>query len=311
MITNEDTPRYAMVALVQNAVADAFSTRAPLASFKSTDGSSLAHEIRGGAAIPRHLMLDFTPLLDLLPLTRLGAMAAPANPGSLPEILRFFTDPAGEIRRIFGDGDPAGIFGRTLQFFDGRHELRDLSGMFGSFLEGQFGIALSLLTTLKNLTDPSFPRLLIDGVMQYFFGPHGFGTVDEINIAPPMNLSGVPQNLGDLKGFLSEKNAERYVRDVIGVIVEASGDFQYKLRDRYGQMIGRLNAQQLETAKRWFKGFAAMAEAGVTTAVEETLLGIGTFQGNKLVAASAGAYAGTAARKVTQHVFLSEIGVSL
>jgi len=52
-----------------------------------------------------------------------------------------------------------------------------------------------------------------------------------------------------------------------------------------------------------------MAEAGLTTAVEETLLGIGTFQGNKLVAASAGAYAGTAGRKMTQHAFLSEMGV--
>ena len=51
-----------------------------------------------------------------------------------------------------------------------------------------------------------------------------------------------------------------------------------------------------------------MAEAGLTTAVEETLLGIGTFQGNKL-AASAGAYAGTAGRKMTQHAFLSEMGV--
>ena len=309
MITYEDTPRYAMVALVQNAVAGAFSSMAPLANFKSTDGSSLAHEIRGGAAIPRHLTLDFTPLLDLLPLTRLGTIARPSNQGLLPEIMRLFTDPAGEVRRIFGDGDPASIFGRLLQFFDGRDELRDLSRMFGSFLEGQFGIALSLVTTLKNLVDPSFPRMLTDSVMQYFFAQHGFSTVDEINIAPPMNLSGVPQNLADLKSFLSERNAERYVRDVISVIVEASGDFQYKLRDRYGQMIGRLNAPQQETAKRWFKGFAAMAEAGVSSTVEETLLGIGTFQGNRMVAASAGTYAGTAARKMTQHVFLSEMGV--
>lgn len=313
MITNDDTSKYALVALVQNVLAGAFSSMAPLASIKSTDGSSLPQEIRGGASIPRHLILDFTPMLDLLPLTQVGAMAAPAVGEFIPiaAILKFLKDPADEIMRIFNGGDPAAISGRLLQFFDGRNELKDLSGMLGSFLEGQFGIALSLVTTLKNLVDPSLPRLVTDSVMQYFFGPDGFGTVDEINIAPPMNLSGTPKSLGDLKGFLSEKNAERYVRDVVSVIVEATGDFQYKLRDRYGRMAAGLNAAQQETAKRWFKGFAAMAEAGVTSAVEETLLGIGSFQGNKLVAASAGAYAGTAARKMTQHVFLSEMAVSL
>jgi len=311
VITNDDTSRYAIVALLQDVLGGAFSSSAPMASFKSTDGSSLAHEIRAGAVIPRHLTLDYTPILDLLPLAQIGQMSAPAGEVSAPvdNILKFFRDPTGEITRIFQGGDPASMFGRMLQFFDGRDELKDLSGMLGSLLEGQFGIALSLVTTLKNLLDPSLPRTVTDGVIQYFFGPSGFATVDEIHFAPPMNLSGTPQTISDLKGFFSEKSAERYVRDLISVIVESAGDFQYKLRDRYGQMISRLNAAQQETAKRWFKGFATMAEAGLTTAVEETLLGIGTFQGNKLVAASAGAYAGTAARKMTQHVFLSEMGV--
>jgi hypothetical protein len=74
-------------------------------------------------------------------------------------------------------------------------------------------------------------------------------------------------------------------------------------------MLTQLLPPQQEIAKRWFKGFATMAESGVTAAVEETLLGIGTFQGNRLIAASAGVYAGTAARKATQHVFLAELGV--
>jgi hypothetical protein len=311
VITNDDTSKYAIVALLQNVLAGAFASSAPLASFKSTDASSLAHEIRAGAVIPRHLMLDYTPILDLLPLTQIGRMSAPDGQASTPldDILKFFRDPAGEIARIFQGGDPAAIFGRLLQFFDARNDLKDLSGMFGSFLEGQFGIALSLVTTLKNLLNPALPRIVTDAVMQYFFGPNGFATVDEIHFTPPMNLSGTPQTIGDLKSYLSEKSAERYVRDLVSVVVESSGDLQYNLRERYGQMIARLNAAQQETAKRWFKGFAAMAEAGLTTAVEETLLGIGTFQGNKLVAASAGAYAGTAGRKMTQHVFLIEMGV--
>jgi hypothetical protein len=311
VITNDDTSKYAIVALLQNVLASAFSSAAPLASFKSSDASSLAHEIRAGAVIPRHLMLDYTPILDLLPLTQIGRMSVPAGKvsTSLDDILKFFRDPAGEVARIFQGGDPAATFGRMLQFFDGRNELKDLSGMFGSFLEGQFGIALSLVTTLKNLLNPALPRILTDAVMQYFFGPNGFATVDEIHFTPPMNLSGTPQTISDLKGYVSEKSAERYVRDLVSVVVESTGDLQYNLRERYGQMIARLNAAQQETAKRWFKGFAAMAEAGLTTAVEETLLGIGTFQANKLVAASAGSYAGTTGRKMTQHVFLSEMGV--
>jgi hypothetical protein len=312
VITNDDTSKYAIVALLQNVLAGALSSSAPLVSFKSTDASSLAQEIRAGAVTPRHLMVDYTPILDLLPLTQIGRMSTPAGKASAPlgEILKFFRDPAGEVARIFEGGDPASTFGRLLQFFDSRNELKDLSGMFGPFLEGQFGIALSLVTTLKNLLNPALPRIVTDAVMQYFFAPDGFATVDEIHYTPPMNLSGTPQTISDLKGYLSEKSAERYVRDLVSVVVESTGDLQYNLRERYGEMISRRTAVQQETAKRWFKGFAAMAEAGLTTTVEETLLGIGTFQGNKLVAASAGVYAGTAARKMTQHVFLSEMGVS-
>lgn len=75
-------------------------------------------------------------------------------------------------------------------------------------------------------------------------------------------------------------------------------------------MLSRFTDKQLETAKRWFMGFGAMAEAGLTTAVEETLLGIGRIQVNRVVAAAASAYAGAAARKMTQHVFLSELGIA-
>jgi hypothetical protein len=45
----------------------------------------------------------------------------------------------------------------------------------------------------------------------------------------------------------------------------------------------------------------------VTSAVEEACLGVSTFQTNALIAASAGTFAGTAARKATQHVFLAEL----
>ncbi len=303
MITSEDTPKFAVVALIQDAIAGALAGRAPLAKIQAASGTDLAHELRGGQAIPRNLILDFSPLLDILHLPRLGEPSF-----NLQTIIGTIVDPRGELASIFHADNPGAMLARAIDFFRRRPDLAELSSLVGSFLEGQFGIALSLLTTFKNLANPGLPRAVSDDCLEYFFGKDGFVTVDSIRITPPMQLSGTPQALGDLRGFLSEKNGERYLRDLIAVTVEAAGDVQYQLRERYPRMLALLNSAEQETAKRWFIGFAAMAEAGVTSAVEETLLGIGSFQGNRLIAASAGAYAGTAARKATQHVFLSEVG---
>ena len=302
MITMDDKPRYQIVTFLQDAIAGALAGKVALANFRAADGSSLAHELRTGQPIPRNLTLDFSPLLEVSHLPRLGEI----GPDRIWEAL---SDPLGELKGIFAGKDPTEIFGRVMDFFKRKPELASLSSTLGSFLEGQFGIALSLVTTFKNLADPGVPRAVADAFLQYFFGKDGFATVDEIHVMPPMQFRGTTPQLGDLGSFLSQKTAERYLRDVIAVIVEAAGDVQYRLRDRYPQMLLQLNSTQQETAKRWFTGFASMAEAGLTTAVEETLLGIGTFQGNRLIAAAAGAYAGTAARKATQHVFLSEMKV--
>jgi hypothetical protein len=302
MIAIDDKPKYAIVSFLQDAVAGAFAGKVALANIHPADGTSLAHELRTGQPIPRNLALDFSPLLDLLHLPQLGA--------SKPEtVLQLMSDPLGELKGVFAGEEPRAIFARVMDFFNRKPELARLSSTLGSFLEGQFGIALSLITTFKNLADPKFPRAVADAALQYFFGKEGFITVDEIHVMPPMHLAGLPQHLGDLNSFLSEKTADRYLRDIIAITVEAAGDVQYNLRDRYPRVLSQLTAPLQETAKRWFTGFASMAEAGVTTAVEETLLGIGTFQGNRLIAASAATYAGTAARKATQHVFLSEMEV--
>jgi hypothetical protein len=302
MITTEDKPKYAIVTFLQDAIAGALAGKIALVNFHAAGGTSLSHELRTGQSLPRNLALDFSPLLDLLYLPRLGA--------SRPEtILEVLADPFGELKRIFASDDPTMIFARLMDFFNHKPELASLASTLGSFLEGQFGIALSMVTTFKNLADPKFPRAVADASLQYFFGKDGFVTVDEIHVTPPMQFGGAPQQLSDLSSFLSQKTGERYLRDIIAITVEAVGDVQYNLRDRYPRMLSQLtDSAQQETAKRWFTGFASMAEAGVTTAVEETLLGIGTFQGNRLIAASAAAYAGTAARKATQHVFLSEMG---
>jgi hypothetical protein len=301
MITIEDKPKYQIVMFIQDAIAGAFAGRVALANFQCVDGSSLAHELRSGQLIPRNVDLDFAPFLDVLHLPRLGATG--------PEtILQVLSDPLGELNHIFAGGDPSVIFARVMDFFNRKPELASLSSTLGSFLEYQFGIGLSLITTFKNLADAKFPRAITDACLQYFFGKNGFATVDAIHMTPPMQIGGAPLQLSDLGSFLSHKTGERYLRDIITIVVEATGDVQFNLRDRYSRMLAQLtDAGQQEAANRWFRGFASMAEAGVTSAVEETLLGIGSFQGNRMIAASAAAYAGTAARKATQHAFLSEM----
>ncbi len=51
-----------------------------------------------------------------------------------------------------------------------------------------------------------------------------------------------------------------------------------------------------------------MAESTVTSAFEEAGNGVGWFQTNPIIAAAIGTFAGSAARKATQDVFLKELG---
>jgi len=75
------------------------------------------------------------------------------------------------------------------------------------------------------------------------------------NILPPMQFQGIPANVNDLTGLFSRRDAERYVRDLINVIVEGTGNVQYRLRDRYHLISSQFTGAQLDTAKRWFTGF--------------------------------------------------------
>lgn len=301
MITTQNRDSYAVVAMIQEAIAGGFAGRMPLAAIKSADGTSLRHNLDAGQPLPRNFTIDFSPLLDLIHLPRAGDAAF-----GLQSVLNAIADPAGALRRIFMANDPDGarpdpraIFARLMEFFTADPGRAELARTLGSFLEGQFGIALSLATTLRNLADPSLPRVIADACLAYFFAAEGYATIDAIHLRPPLAADGAA----------GQRNADRYVRDLITVIVEAAGNVQYDLRDRLARALALFPAARHDAVMRWFGGFGAMAEAGVMAAVEETLRGIGQFQGNAIVAAAGGAYAGTAARKAAQHVFLSELGV--
>jgi hypothetical protein len=306
-----NTPGYALVALIQDAFAAGLAGKVPLTNINPGIATTLAHELRSGQAVPRNLALDFSPLLDLLKLPALAS--PPVDPATgkldLATLVSGLLGQGAALQAILLSDSPAEVFNRVKDFFHQRPDLTNVLSSLGSFIEGQFGIALSLITTFRNLFDPKFPQAVVDAQLQYFFGKDGYTTVDEVSITPPMQLSGDPKQLSDLRSLFSEKTGERFVRDMITVTVEAASDVQYDLRNRYPQMGTLLSSSQLDTAKRWFKGFATMAESGVTSAVEETVLGVSQAQTNALIAASAGAYAGTVARKATQHVFLSELGL--
>jgi hypothetical protein len=309
MLTSADKLAYTIAAAMENGLAAAIAGKVPLITLRTAQGGSLAHDLRSGYLIPRSVSLDFTPLFDILHLPAYGV------PSLTPDaVAAAIIEPLDTLQEIFTSANGIGnesqvIISRVLAFFRGQPDFAPLLETFGSFLEGQFGIALSLVTTLMNLASPSFPRAIADAVLGYFFNSDGFVTVDEIHLIPPMSFSGSAQTPADLQRALAVKSSDRYLRDLVTLTVEAAGDVQFELRDRFHQMLAKLTVQQQGVAKRWFKGYAAMAESGVMTAVEETLLGVGQTSTNPLIAATAGTYAGTVARKATQHVFLSELGV--
>ena len=106
-------------------------------------------------------MLDFSPLLDILHLPRLGETTL-----NLEIILNTIADPRGELVSIFRGEDPTAMFARVIDFFNRKPDLANLSALLGSFLDGQFGIALSLITTVRNLASPTLPRAITDACPQ-------------------------------------------------------------------------------------------------------------------------------------------------
>jgi hypothetical protein len=309
MITSADKLTYTVAAAIENALAAAVAGNIPLVTLRTAQGASLSRDLHGSYVIPRGISLDYTPLFDILHLSSYGSPDLKAE-----AVVATIIEPANTLQDIFTDSgdsanEPQAILSRMLAFFRGQPDLTPLLATFGSVLEGQFAIGISLLTTLMNLTGPTFPRAIADAVLAYFFDPDGFITIDGVRLAPPAQLDGSAVSASNLRLPSTPHSGEGYVREIVAVIVEAVCDSQFALHERYHQMIARLGTPRQEVAKRWIKGFAAMAESGVGAAVEETLLGISAFATNSIVSAAAGTFAGTVARKATQHVFLGEMGV--
>jgi hypothetical protein len=168
------------------------------------------------------------------------------------------------------------------------------------------------------------PKEVEKALLDYFFKKEGYQTIDGSNIVSPVHLSDivatVPASgtsgsggLDQLKNLFSKATAEQYERDVIRVTVEAAYDTARGLRKSYKttetdlQNLKKDPPQKDAIEKKfvnWFRGFSAMAESTAMRAVEVATLGVSEFQTNSLIAAAAGTFAGTVARKLAQDAFL-------
>lgn len=307
---------YSIVAFIQDRAASIDRlNKLPVLSFDG--GPGLLEQVRDtNIDTPKNLNLNLSDVLDLLDVAPVTDDHSP-----IENIFRALAlDPADIIRKLIGAKSPADVKEMLNQFFTSTlpGNVTTFTDTVRPLLQRQLGIALSFVTTLKNLGNVHFWENISAAHIQYFFGDNGFVTVDGIPILPPMHFGAAHLfdpatlhiNLENIKGLLSEKTANRYVRDVIRVTVEAADDVRYdSLRSRFAKIPSTVGAAHTEKAVRWVKGISSLAESLVTSAVEEACLGVAQFQTNALIAASAGTYAGTAARKAAQHVFLRELGL--
>ena len=226
--------------------------------------------------------------------------------------------------------------GRAVFSLDGVNRLQQLIG-------SDMGTVLPLATIagaiqggregLKNAE--GIPKSIEEGVLDYFFKHDGYRTIDGVNVVAPAHLSdlgsalstvasdvsagkalSVPPQLG---GLLSKPTAEHYLRDITRVIVESAYDTGRGLRGRYAEVTKELSGRPdavkgpATVAKfvSWFRGFASMAESAAMRAVEVGTQGVSEFQTNPLIAAAAGSFAGTVARKLAQDSFLAVLKAEL
>jgi hypothetical protein len=258
---------------------------------------------------------------DLVPFKR-GSVIAQLNASATVPTLNLSVDGLPKIvDSIAGGGglieDIGGILNKAsaLDFAGLLSDLVDLVPDIAKFVGQQLGVGLSLLALVGQIGSDDVGGAILSAYQAYFFDPKGYTTLEGGKMSPPTLDAGVDPNqltLADLPNemrmYASHKTADQYARDLIRITVEAAGNSLFKLNDRYVRLKA-LTGPDGKTKQAWFRGFANLAESTVTSAVEQAAQGVSTFSTNPLIAASIGTFAGTAARKATQEVFLAEIGI--
>lgn len=254
----------------------------------------------------------------------IARLVAAQNPAELREAAdRLFAG----VLDVFGES--AGTGGPAAETVS---RLRQLVGK-------DVGIALPFATILSALqragrNAAAIPESVERGLLDYFFTAEGFKTVDGEHVVAPVHVSDVKRALVDaaehkdltglqLRGLFPRTTAERYLRDLIRVIVECAYDAGRDVRGasaRFKTVVSglRVRASEAKPADAieaqfvtWFRGFASMAESGAMRAVEVATQGVSEFQTNPLIAAAAGSFSGTVARKLAQDAFLAVLQTDL
>ena len=246
--------------------------------------------------------------------------------------------------RSAGDALFARIDAKSLR--PGRSDVFESVGQWvrvQPFIGGDMGTVLPF-ATLVNAAQGSglpdvieIPRSVERGLLDYFFKPAGYRTVDGASVVAPVHLSDIggalkkvdlgagaeaaaASGVQQLKGLFSKPTAEHYIRDIIRVIVESAYDRGRDLGGRFQGVTDKLRSRKSKDAEKaaiankflsWFRGFAAMTESAAMRGVEVGTQGVSQFQTNPLIGAAAGSFAGTVARKLAQDSFLTVLGREL
>ena len=285
---------------------------------------------REDTVAPELDLFDVSPLLDRLDL---GGLVGEGD--TTPDVRQWVAGAIGNLGGLHGvahqvlSGNPTAIVRGLVDRVrtGGGAGAGRLPDVVGGILRRQLGVGISFVTTLTNLATADLPDQVIGAGRATSSARVDFRRSTASRSSRPataaswppstpasvasaaLDPDGFKQGLRGLRGLLNERSGEQYVRDLIRIVVEVGGDLRYQLPARRDMLMDLVRNQ--DKATRWFKGAASMAESLVTSAVEEALLGVAQFQTNPMLAASAATYAGTAARKATQHAFLSHIPIPL
>ena len=261
--------------------------------------------------------------------------------------LAFFDRLRDDLAALVAADDPQSIGGAASEIFrkidtafsaTGGDRVFNSSGQWlrlQPFVGGDVGTVLPLITLVtatqgKVANALDVPQSIERALLSYFFQADGYRGIDGSATIAPLHLSDVRsavtgKGLGGLadgaalqnvRGLLSKTTAEHYIRDTIRVTVDSAYDAARGLGGAYKSVATTLRSHKPDTAQQdaverklanWLRGFSAMAESAAMRGVEVATQGVSQFQTNPLIAAAAGSFAGTVARKLAQDAFLGRL----
>lgn len=190
-------------------------------------------------------------------------------------------------------------------------ELKKLPDVARDLIHMQAGLVLSFGAVIKNYKGLDINRYG-DSFNQYFFSKKGYQTVSrDLVVLPKLPKFSKLGDQPDLRIIGNQINAERYLRDMIRIIVETGGDGLYNTRNRYEQLEKKYGEDDgKKKLVEWFDSFGDMAEASLLPVAEEVLNGAFGVELNPLIAAAVGTFCSVTARKATEHSYLTLLEIS-